>query len=60
MRKMRTPGSTQGGVLALVFWLIIGFGLTECTAIALNAWMMNNPNARNTQTAATIQGGVGN
>jgi len=29
------------GFLSLLFWLIVGFGLTEVTVLALNAWMLH-------------------
>ena len=27
------------GLAALLFWLLVGFGLTEGTVLALNAWL---------------------
>ena len=38
------------GFLSLLFWLIVGVGLTELTVLALNAWVLHVPHGQSTDS----------
>ena len=42
------------GFLALLFWLIVGFGFTEATVLMLNAWIFHEQRSQSIDSVASI------
>jgi hypothetical protein len=43
------------GFLGLLFWLVLGFGLTEMTVLTLNAWLNHESHPPRADTVAAIK-----
>jgi hypothetical protein len=43
------------GVLGLLFWLFVGFGFTEMTVLALNAWVVHGHQGQPADSVAAIK-----
>jgi hypothetical protein len=41
------------GLMGLVFWLLVGFGLTEATVLSLNAWLLHESQKHQTTYVAS-------
>jgi hypothetical protein len=46
------------GILGLLFWLVLGFGLTEMTVLTLNAWLNHEAHPLRADTVAAIRVGM--